>query len=120
MSPTKNCWNPAEELIGFLCDPAELPSAVLFCSVLSSVHFSAGCCRDVTPSSAYDALSCFGTQDSVVRHSLTCMSEMGNKTTKNTLTVKGHGRQIKMTRRRGRCCSHFILPGELLPLLELC
>lgn len=68
MAPTKNCWDPAEELIGFLCDPAELPSAVLFCRFLSSVHFSAGCCRDVTPSSAYDALSCFGTHDSVIRN----------------------------------------------------
>lgn len=117
ISLTKNCWNPAEELFGFLCDPAEPPSAVLFHGFLSLVRFSAGCCRDVTPSFAADAMSCFGTQDSVVRNSLTCMSEMGNKTTKS---VKGHRRQIKMTKRREKCCNDFILLGKLPSVLELC
>lgn len=120
MSPTKNCSNPAEELIGFLCDPAELPSAVLFYTFLSVVHFSVWCCRSVTPSFADGAMSCFGTQDSALRNSLTSVSEMANKTAKSTLTVKGHERLIKMTKRRGKCCSPFILLGKLLAVLELC
>lgn len=107
-------------MIGFLCDRAELPSAVLFYSLLNLVHFSAGCCRDGTPAFADGVVLYFGTQDSLLRNSLTCMSEMGNKTTKSTLTVKGHGRQIKITERRGKCCSHFILLGKLLAVLKLC